>query len=69
MLAWHDVETGRERDYQHWHTQEHMDERVFLPGFLVGRRYSVVGDGPAFLVVYEVESMAATATPRPTWIG
>ena len=44
LLAWHDVEPGRERDYQHWHTHEHMEERLSVPGFRQGRRYSVVGE-------------------------
>ncbi len=54
FVAWHDVEIGREAEYLHWHSHEHMQERLVVPGFMQGRRYSVLGPGPSFLVVYEV---------------
>ncbi len=54
FVAWHDVEAGHEAGYRHWHSHEHMQERVAIPGFLHGRRYRAVGSGPRFLVVYKV---------------
>jgi hypothetical protein len=54
LIAWHDVEQGREAEYLDWHSHEHMKERLAIPGFLQGRRYSVVGSGPQFLVLYTV---------------
>jgi hypothetical protein len=55
---WHDIEVGREAEYQLWHTREHMPERLALPGFLRGRR----GVGPSevrqrYLTVYEGETL------------
>jgi len=63
FVAWHDVEAGRESEYLHWHSHEHMQERVAVPGFLQGRRYSVMGSGPGFLVVYEVLDTRVFASP------
>jgi hypothetical protein len=37
---WHDIDPPAEAEYNVWHTREHMPERVGIPGFLVGRRYS-----------------------------
>jgi hypothetical protein len=54
LIAWHDVEEGREAEYLDWHSHEHMKELLAIPGFLQGRRYSVVGSGPQFLIVYTV---------------
>jgi hypothetical protein len=54
LIAWHDVEKGREAEYLDWHSHEHMKERLAIPGFLQGRRYSVVGSGPQFLILYTV---------------
>ncbi|MGF9763834.1 hypothetical protein AAII07_52845 [Microvirga sp. 0TCS3.31] len=54
LIAWHDVEEGRKADYLDWHSHEHMRERLAIPGFLQGRRYSVVGSGPQFLILYAV---------------
>src|SRR3712207_6108625 len=56
LIAWHDVEEGREAEYLDWHSHEHLPERLAIPGFLQGRRYSVAGSGPQFLILYVVES-------------
>lgn len=36
---WHGLQPGHERDFDDWHTHEHMPERVGIPGFLRARRY------------------------------
>jgi hypothetical protein len=36
---WHNLKPGTERDFDRWHTYEHMPERVGLPGFRLARRY------------------------------
>ncbi len=54
FVAWHDIAAGREADYDRWHSQEHMLERVGIDGFRRGRRYVATGDGPRYLVMYEV---------------
>jgi hypothetical protein len=63
FIAWHNVEGEREAEYLHWHSHEHMQERLAIPGFLRGRRYSVVGPGPQFLVIYDVEDLATLSSP------
>jgi hypothetical protein len=63
LIAWHDVEEGREAEYLDWHSHEHMQERLAIPGFLEGRRYSVVGSGPQFLIVYAVANTGTFASP------
>ena len=39
IVIWHDIEAGFEREFDRWHTEEHMPERLGVPGFLRGRRY------------------------------
>jgi hypothetical protein len=36
---WHNLKPGFEREFDRWHTAEHMPERVGVPGFRVARRY------------------------------
>ena len=36
---WHNLKPGFEREFDRWHTTEHMPERVGVPGFRVARRY------------------------------
>lgn len=39
LAMWHDIASEAEEEYNLWHTQEHMPERVGIPGFKVARRY------------------------------
>lgn len=39
LAIWHDIERGQEGEFERWHTQEHMPERIGIPGFLQARRY------------------------------
>ncbi|MDP6389795.1 MAG: hypothetical protein QF654_07885 [Alphaproteobacteria bacterium] len=58
MAFWHDIAEDTEADFLHWHTYEHMPERVGIPGFRRGRRYVAVGSGPKYFTFYETESLA-----------
>lgn len=39
ILIWSDVAAARWQDYSRWHSQEHLPERLVIPGFVDGRRY------------------------------
>jgi hypothetical protein len=39
VAIWHGIQAGAESEYLAWHTEEHMPERLGIPGFLEGRRY------------------------------
>ena len=64
MVIWHDIAAGCERDYNEWHSKEHMLERVGVPGFRRGHRYEAISGAPKFLNLYEVEDVA-TLTSQP----
>jgi hypothetical protein len=36
---WHNLKPGTEREFDRWHTYEHMPERAGVPGFRQARRY------------------------------
>ena len=38
---WNDIAPGMERAFRDWHDEEHIPERVGVPGFLSGRRFFV----------------------------
>lgn len=63
FVAWHDVAEGSTAKYDRWHSREHMLERVAIPGFLRGRRYTVVGAGPQYLVIYETADVGVFTAP------
>ena len=57
FVGWWDIADGELANYEQWHSQEHMPERVGIPGILRGRRYLVNGEGPRYLVTYEVDEV------------
>ena len=64
VLIWNDVAPeGREQFYA-WHDREHMPERLSLPGFRRGRRFSKAGHSPEWLTMYEAIDVAAVVSPE-----
>lgn len=63
FVAIHDLQPGREADYETWHTHEHMIERVAIPGFLRGLRYRSVSNAPRVCTIYHVESLSTLTSP------
>ncbi|MBI4199460.1 MAG: hypothetical protein HY535_03180 [Chloroflexi bacterium] len=55
-----EVEPAWEEDFHRWYNQEHLAQRIVLPGFLGARRYVNSGDfaGPTHLTINELESDA-----------
>lgn len=59
VLIWNDVTPeGREQFYR-WHDREHIPERLALPGFRRGRRFSRPGHSPEWLTMYEAVDVSA----------
>jgi len=39
FVGWYDLGPGQDSDHGHWHTHEHMIERIAISGFLRGLHY------------------------------
>jgi hypothetical protein len=73
LAIWNDIAPGGDAEFNHWHTREHIPERVGVPGFLRGRRYVAHGaraaglepltDDPRYFTLYETESLATLNGP------
>ncbi len=57
MLLSFDVVPDAVEEHDHWHTQEHLPERLSIPGFLRGTRWVAQDAQPRYFVMYEVESL------------
>lgn len=57
FVGWYDVAAGRAADHDHWHSHEHMIERVAIPGFRRGARYRALDGGKRVCVVYQTDSV------------
>ena len=54
LLLSFDVAAEAIREHDDWHTHEHLPERLSIPGFLRGTRWVATGQGPRYMVLYEV---------------
>ena len=63
VAIWHDIAPEGREDYYNWHGQEHMPERVGIPGFLRGRRYVALRASLEFFNLYEAQTPDVVAGP------
>jgi len=58
VAMWWDVAPEMKSEWEHWHSHEHMPERVGIPGFLRGTRWIAASGEPSYFVSYEVKNLA-----------
>lgn len=58
LAIWTDVDPAAEADFNAWYDDEHLAERVAVPGFLNGRRFVALGadSRPKYFAWYETET-------------
>ena len=56
LLVMMEVAPEHEAEFNRWYDQEHVPERMSIPGFLRARRYRALEGGPKYLALYELES-------------
>lgn len=64
VAIWNDVAPEGRAEFYEWHNREHMPERVGIPGFLRGRRYSAVEGAPEYFTLYEAANTGVLAGPH-----
>lgn len=57
LLVLNDVVETAEEEFNRWYQQQHLPERLAVPGFYTARRYHAVDGQPAYMAVYECESI------------
>lgn len=58
LAIWNGMNPGADAEFIEWHVKEHIPERVGLPGFISGRRYTAIDGHPAYFNFYEVDTTA-----------
>lgn len=62
LAMWWDVAPEARAELEHWHAHEHFPERLAIPGFLRGSRWTAVDGGEGFFVMYELQDHAVLAS-------
>ncbi|MCI0547104.1 MAG: hypothetical protein L0027_07445 [Candidatus Rokubacteria bacterium] len=63
LMVWAEVPADKEAEFNRWYNEEHLAERLAVPGFLSAARYEAVQGGPKHLACYELESPAVLESP------
>lgn len=63
MLLSFDVLPQAAAEHDHWHTHEHLPERLAIPGFLRGTRWVALHGAPRYCVLYEVAGLQTLNSP------
>jgi hypothetical protein len=59
LMVYCDVAAEHEDEFNRWYNEEHIPERLALPGVLNAARYKAVEGGPSYLACYELDSADA----------
>ena len=62
LAVWNDVDPDAEEDFNEWYLQEHIPERISVPGIHRGRRYRADAGSPRYMAFYEAASMDVLTT-------
>jgi len=57
LAIWNEIDPAHEAEYHRWYWEQHLPERLSVPGFLQACRYRVVGAGPSFFTWYLVRDV------------
>lgn len=63
LAIWNDCAPAGRADYERWYMEEHLPERVGLPGFRFGRRYERIEARHEYFTFYEAERPDVLASP------
>ncbi|RZN02800.1 hypothetical protein CWO91_32295 [Bradyrhizobium genosp. SA-3] len=55
VAMWWSVRPEQRAEFGDWHSHEHFPERMSIPGFRRGSRWTSAEDGEGFFVLYELE--------------
>lgn len=56
LALWNNCAPGHEVEYEAWYQDEHLPERLAVPGILRGRRYEALAGAPHYFTYYETVS-------------
>lgn len=53
-----------EQEFNDWYDNKHLPDILSCPGWLSGRRFQTLGEGPKYAAIYEVAGDWAFDTPE-----
>jgi hypothetical protein len=66
LAVWTDIPAAVEEDFNRWYDEEHLAERMGIPGFLSARRYVSLQGTPKYIALYD--TVDARVLQRDTYL-
>jgi len=63
LAVWNDVDPAHEAEYHRWYWEQHLPERLSIPGFLSAYRYLAIDATPKFFTWYFVRDIELLRSP------
>ena len=63
LAVWNDIAAEDETEFNAWYVEEHIPERLGIPGILSARRYRDAASPLSYAAIYDTESLATLASP------
>jgi len=63
LAVWNDIAAEDEAEFNAWYAEEHVPERLDVPGILSARRYRDAAAPLGYAALYDTESLAALTAP------
>jgi len=64
IAMWWDISPEKKVEFEHWHSHEHLPERLAIAGFRRGSRWAAADGGPGFFVLYELDDHETLSSPQ-----
>jgi len=64
LAMWWNMAPELRQDFEDWHTHEHFPERLGIPGFRRGSRWTSADGGEGIFVLYELEDYDVLSSPH-----
>ena len=64
LAVWNDVDPAHEAEYHRWYWEQHLPERLSVPGFLSAYRYQALDASPKFFTWYFVSNIEVLGSQR-----
>jgi hypothetical protein len=56
LLFMTDIDAAHEAEFHRWYEEEHLAERMAIPGFISARRFEAIEGSPKYLALYDLET-------------
>jgi hypothetical protein len=64
LAMWWEVAPGVRTEFEDWHSHEHFPERLSIPGFVRGSRWTGTMDVGSYFVMYELDAYGTLTSPH-----